>query len=111
MPGQARERAETQLTSEERHLRAQLGAHTQHGLGHTNTEPARAALLARFESEADPEGVLDPAERRRRAEHLRKAEMARIGLMAARAKREQAARRAAERTARAADAAAEGSAS
>lgn len=39
-------------------------------LGHPQeaTAKARAAFLAKFEREADPEGVLPPAERRRRAE-------------------------------------------
>lgn len=37
------------------------------------TAPARAGLMAKFEREADPDGTLDPAERTKRAEHLRKA--------------------------------------
>lgn len=42
------------------------------------TAKARAAFLARFEHEVDPDGVLTPAERARRAEHARKAYMLRL---------------------------------
>ena|SRR5580658_6942482 len=39
------------------------------------TEPGRKGFLARFEREADPDGVLPEDERARRAEHARKAYM------------------------------------
>lgn len=42
------------------------------------TAPARKAALDRFEREVDPEGVLAPAERRRRAEAAKKAYMLRL---------------------------------
>src|SRR3712207_5813116 len=42
------------------------------------TEPARRGLRARFEREADPEGVLDVAERSRRADALFTAHMLRL---------------------------------
>lgn len=51
------------------------------------TAPARAALLARFEAEVDPDGLLDPAERTRRAEHKRKAYFQRLALKSAEARR------------------------
>lgn len=51
------------------------------------TAPARAALMAKFEAEVDPDGVLLPAERTRRAEHLRKAYFQRLALKSARARR------------------------
>lgn len=54
------------------------------------TAPARRAFLARFEREVDPDGVLDPAERTRRAEHLRAAYFARLALASAQARRRQA---------------------
>jgi hypothetical protein len=38
-----------------------------------HTAPARQAFLSRFEREVDPEGVLAPQERARRAEHAKKA--------------------------------------
>ena len=37
------------------------------------TAPARAAFLDRFARQVDPDGVLSPADRARRAEHARKA--------------------------------------
>lgn len=52
------------------------------------TAPARAAADARFEREVDPAGTLPPAERARRAEHLRKAHMARLSLASAKARRQ-----------------------
>ncbi|BCT76925.1 hypothetical protein SCMU_27670 [Sinomonas cyclohexanicum] len=51
------------------------------------TAPARAAMLAKFEHEADPEGRLLPAERARRAEHLRKAHFQRLALKSAQSRR------------------------
>lgn len=54
-------------------------------------EPARRGLADKFEHEADPEGVLSPAERAKRAENLRKAHMTRMALKSslARARRKQ----------------------
>jgi hypothetical protein len=51
------------------------------------TEPARRALLDRFEREVDPDGVLSPAERARRAGHARKAYFTRLALRSAQARR------------------------
>jgi hypothetical protein len=51
------------------------------------TAPARAAALARFEREADPDGTQPPEERARRAAHLRSAYFARLALASARARR------------------------
>jgi hypothetical protein len=51
------------------------------------TAPARRALLDRFEREVDPDGVLPPAERARRAGHARKAYFARLALRSAQARR------------------------
>jgi hypothetical protein len=56
----------------DRSLIARLAAHeswartTDPG---ARTEPARRALLDRFEGEVDPDGVLPPDERARRAAH------------------------------------------
>ncbi len=50
------------------------------------TAPARAALMAKFETEVDPEGTLDPRERAIRAEHLRKAYFQRLALKSAKAR-------------------------
>jgi hypothetical protein len=84
---------ETQITPAEqaaRALRGRIGAHAQHAQGKTNTEPARAAFMARFEDEVDPDRVLSPEERARRAEHARKAYFARLALASARARRAKA---------------------
>lgn len=51
------------------------------------TAPAREGMAAKFEREADPDGVLPPAERARRAESLRKAYFARLGLRSAQSRR------------------------
>ncbi len=62
--------------SSERRLADQIAAHESWANTvdrSARTAPARAAMLARFEAEVDPEGVLDPAERTRRAQHKRKA--------------------------------------
>lgn len=54
------------------------------------TAPARKAFLDRFEREVDPEGVLPPADRARRAEHARKAYFTRLALKSAQARSKKA---------------------
>jgi hypothetical protein len=73
----------------ERSLRARLAAHTLHARrdARQTTALARAGFLARFEREVDPDGVLDPSERRRRAEHARRAYFTRLALAAVVARR------------------------
>ena len=51
------------------------------------TEPARRGLRARFEQEVDPDGVLDAAERARRAEAFLTAHMLRLARASAQARR------------------------
>jgi hypothetical protein len=77
------------ISPAERSLRARLAAYAQHGHRdpHEATAKARAAFLAKFEREADPEGVLPPEERRRRAESLRRAHFARLALASVKARR------------------------
>lgn len=48
---------------------------------------ARKAFDARFEREVDPDGVLTPEERARRAGHARKAYFTRLALKSAQARR------------------------
>ena len=55
--------------------------------GHQATAAARVAALSKFERLADPEGVLDPLERARRAKHLRSAYFADLAIQSARARR------------------------
>jgi len=47
-------------------------------------------MLAKFEREVDPEGLLLPAERARRAENARKAHFQRMALKSVRARRRRA---------------------
>ncbi|MGH8975576.1 MAG: hypothetical protein ACRD0C_20510 [Acidimicrobiia bacterium] len=77
------------LTAEQRILRARLAAYRLHATHDPKetTRSARAAFASRFEREVDPEGVLDPAERARRAEAARKAHFTRLALRSSRARR------------------------
>lgn len=77
------------LTPEERRQRARLGGLTtaaRHD-AKAHTEPARKEFLARFEREVDPDGTLDPEERRRRATAARKLYFAQLAFKSARARR------------------------
>jgi len=66
-----------------------LAAYTLHAGrdARQTTANGRAAFLARFETEVDPEGLLDPAERCRRAEQARRAYFTRLSLAALAARR------------------------
>src|SRR5215216_2409606 len=73
----------------DRVLRARMAAHLLHAQitdAAEHTAPARAAFLARFEREVDPDGVLDPQERARRAEHAKKAYFVRLALASRKAR-------------------------
>lgn len=50
------------------------------------TANGRRAFLDRFEREVDPDGILSPEERARRAEHARKAYFQRLALKSAQAR-------------------------
>jgi hypothetical protein len=79
--------------SAERRLRSQIGAHESWARTENRsarTLPARLAMLAKFEREVDPEGLLLPAERARRAENARKAHFQRMALKSVRARRRRA---------------------
>ena len=74
----------------ERRLAASIAAHESWAKTpdrSARTAPARAALLARFERDVDPDGLLLADERERRAEHARKAYFQRLALKSARARR------------------------
>jgi hypothetical protein len=78
------------LTPAERSLRARLAVHTswaQTTDRAARTAPARRAALQRFERQVDPDGTVDPAERRRRAEQAMRAHMAGLALRSAQARR------------------------
>ena len=77
------------LTPAERTLRARLAAHAMHARhdARQTTLAARVAFLGRFETEVDPDSTLPLAERRRRAEHARRAYFTRLALASAKARR------------------------
>lgn len=78
------------LTPAERRMRSQLGAHAQWARTDdrtARTAAARAAFHKRFERQVDPDGVLDPAERAKRAEHARQAHMLKLAMASAKARR------------------------
>jgi len=77
-------------TPSERSLAARLAVHASWARTAdpaARTAKARAAFTDRFEREVDPEGVLPPQERARRAEHARKAYYTRLALSSAKARR------------------------
>lgn len=79
-----------QLPQSERSLAARAAAHESWARTadrSARTAPARAALLARFEAEVDPLGVLPPDERARRAASARKAYYARLALKSVQSRR------------------------
>jgi hypothetical protein len=64
-------------------MRARIAVHTSWAScpdRRARTAPGRRAFLDRFEREVDPDGVLPPEERARRAEHARKAHMTKLAL-------------------------------
>lgn len=74
-----------------RKMRAELAAHVSWANTEdpeARTRPARDAFRAKFEAEVDPDGILEPAERARRAEHARQAHYKRMALKSAKARRE-----------------------
>lgn len=81
------------LSPAERSLRARIGAHAMHARNDPReiTAAGRASFLRRFEEQADPEGKLDPAERARRAAHLRAAYFGQLALRSAKVRRQRAA--------------------
>lgn len=77
------------LSPEQRSLRAKLAAHTLHSQvadPAAHTAPARLAFLDRFDREVDPDGILSPLDRQRRAAHARKAYFAKLALKSAQAR-------------------------
>lgn len=106
-------RPDHKTTTSDRALIARIAAHTSWA---NTTDPsartapgraaAHAAMLTRFEREVDPDSVLTPAERARRAEHAKKAYFSRLALRSAQSRRRaKEARRAAAQLDQDADAA------
>jgi hypothetical protein len=80
------------LLPEHRILRSRAAAHTLHAKYDSRelSQPARDKFMARFLREVDPDGVLEPAERERRAAHARKAYFTALALKSAQARRKRA---------------------
>lgn len=73
----------------DRVLRARMAAHLLHAQisdPAEHTAPAGAVFLSRFEREVDPDGVLDPQDRARRAEHAKKAYFIKLALASRKAR-------------------------
>lgn len=69
------------MTPEERTRRAKIAALTRWGKTTDRsaaTEAARRGLRAKFEREADPDGVMSPAARKQAADALERAHMLRM---------------------------------
>lgn len=77
------------LSPAQRSLRARRAAHRLHSLYDSRelTKPARAAFEERFYNEVDPDGTLPEAERRRRAEHAKKAYFTGLAIKSAKARK------------------------
>ena len=73
------------LSPEQRVMRAKLGAYALHATHdpRETTKPGREAFLNSFERQVDPDGVLSPEERHRRAASARKAHFYRLALKSA----------------------------
>ncbi len=69
--------------------RGRIGAHRLHALHDSReiTAKARECFLTRFEREVDPDEALPPEERRRRAEHAKRAYFSRLALKSAESRR------------------------
>jgi hypothetical protein len=81
--------AQPSSDNNDRVLRARMAAHLLHAQvtnPSEHTAPARAAFLSRFERQVDPDGILDPQERARRAEHAKKAYFLKLALASAKAR-------------------------
>ena len=77
-----------------RALRGRIGAHRLHATHdpRETTKAARLAFWSSFEREVDPDGLLPPEERARRASHARAAHFARLAYLSARARAARSAR-------------------
>lgn len=78
------------MPESEARLRAQVAAHqswANTGDRSARTSTGRAAFLARFEAQVDPDGLLDPEDRALRAESARRAYFASLALKSAQTRR------------------------
>jgi hypothetical protein len=78
------------MSPTERQMRSRVAAHTSWANTpdpSARTAAGRAAFLDRFEKQVDPDGILAPEERARRADHARRAYFQRLALKSAQARR------------------------
>jgi hypothetical protein len=83
------------LSTNERALRARIAAHASWAKTadrSARTAPARRAQLDRFETQVDPDGLLDPVVRARMAESARKEYFTRLAYRSAQSRRRNAAK-------------------
>lgn len=81
------------LTPEQRALRSRIAGNASWANTSdrsARTAPARDAFMDRFRREVDPDGVLDPTDRERRAESAKKAHYARMAFQSAKTRRAKA---------------------
>ena len=69
-------------------MRGRIGGFALHSRVNSTEHlaPARKGFLAKFEHEVDPDGVLDPAERTRRAHAAMRAHMSRLAMKSSQAR-------------------------
>jgi hypothetical protein len=88
------------LTPAERSTRASLASHASWAKTENRTartQPGREAILEKYFDQVDPECKLTPEERRKRAANAHKAELQRLALKSAKARRQAQEDRAQER--------------
>ena len=79
-----------ELTPSQRILRARIAAYAMWAQTEDRTQrtaPGRAAFMDRFERQVDPDGLLPPDERARRAEFAKKAHFQALSLRSSRMRR------------------------
>lgn len=78
------------LSATERSLRSRIAGYSRAALydGRVVTEKARATFISSFETQVDPDGILAPQERERRATAARQAHMARLALKSVQSRRQ-----------------------
>lgn len=85
--------APTNMTPQQRTLRARIAAHTQWANTENRTartSAARKAAYDRFDKQVDPDGTLPPDERAKRAANARRAHMLSLAAKSADARRRKA---------------------
>jgi len=83
MDGDPKPRGAAAMSPEQRSLYGRMGAATLHARGLTNTGPAKRASDQRFLDQVDPEGILKPEERQKRASHAKTAWMLHLSHLSA----------------------------